>query len=126
MRQLCVWIEEMLPEVLCSVMAVDRAGLLHPLAAPSLPEHFTAAIEGALIGPHAGSCGTAAYLGVPVAADDIEHDLKWTKYKNLALSLRLTACWSGRREAGARRYDSYSFRRSRERYVPILAAHCVG
>ena len=37
-------------------------------AAPSLPPPYTAAIDGAEIGPCAGSCGTAAYLGEPVSS----------------------------------------------------------
>ena len=35
---LCVEVERILPDVICSVLTVDAAGLLHPLAGPSLPE----------------------------------------------------------------------------------------
>ena len=38
--QLCAAIEWVLPGVICSIMTVDRAGLLHPLASPGLPEEF--------------------------------------------------------------------------------------
>ncbi|AUW60135.1 diguanylate cyclase [Sphingobium sp. SCG-1] len=93
-RQLCLEFELVFPEIVCTVLAVDRAGLLHPIAAPSLPEEFSASLEGVFIGPDVGSCGTAAYLGVPIAADDIEHDPRWSKYRGLVMSVGLRACWS--------------------------------
>lgn len=92
--ELCLHVERLLPGASCSVLTVDRGGLIHPLAAPSLPESFSAAFEGLLVGPHVGSCGTAAYLGVPVAVQDIAHDPKWEKFKDPALALGLHACWS--------------------------------
>ena len=94
MRMICDRAESMFPEVLCSILSVDRDGLLHPMAGPSLPDSFTAAIEGLSIGPSAGSCGTAAWRGEPVAVDDIETDPLWADYKALALPLGLNACWS--------------------------------
>lgn len=57
---LCRRVEEIAPEVVCSLLSVDREGRLHPLAAPSLPEAYSLALDGAEIGPEIGSCGTAA------------------------------------------------------------------
>lgn len=93
-RELCTSFEKLLPGTVCTVMSVDAAGLLHRLAAPSLPEAFLDAIDGVMIGPDVGSCGTAAYLRVPVEVTDIEHDPRWSKYRDKALSLGLKACWS--------------------------------
>ena len=93
-RQLCCEIEAAFPDVVCTTLSVDRAGLLHPLAAPSLPEHFGIALDGIMMGPHTGSCGTAAYLRETVTVGDIETDSKWARYKSLALSIGLKACWS--------------------------------
>src|SRR3546814_20846342 len=61
-RQLCLEIEALLPDVVCTLMTVDPAGLLHPLATPSLPDAYALAIDGVMIGPEVGSCGTAAYM----------------------------------------------------------------
>jgi GAF domain-containing protein len=59
-----------------------------------LPKAYCDAIDGAEIGPCAGSCGTAAYLGEPVFVSDIEHDPLWAEFKAIALPHNLRACWS--------------------------------
>jgi diguanylate cyclase (GGDEF)-like protein/PAS domain S-box-containing protein len=94
MTTICERVEAMFPEVICSILAVDHGGLLHPLAAPSLPDHFSRAIDGVAAGPFAGSCGTAAWRGEPVNVEDIETDPLWAEYKGLVLPLDLRACWS--------------------------------
>ncbi|WP_442756374.1 putative bifunctional diguanylate cyclase/phosphodiesterase [Methylocystis sp. JAN1] len=94
MNRLCLRAERLAPDVVCSILAVDAAGRLHPLAAPSLSKSFSDAIDGLAIGPQAGSCGTAAYLREPVEVVDIEGDPLWAAYKGLALPLGLRACWS--------------------------------
>src|SRR3546814_16030257 len=76
-HQLCHEVEAFLPGVICTVMTVDPAGLLDPLAAPSLPAEFSAAIRGVMKGPDVGSCGTAAYMRQPVFVTDIANDPKW-------------------------------------------------
>src|SRR3981189_1384170 len=55
---------------------------------------YTDAINGAVIGPSAGSCGTAAYRGEPVIVEDIATDPLWADYRDLALPHSLCACWS--------------------------------
>ena len=90
----CVRAERLAPGVLCSILTVDDVGVVHPLAAPTLPENYSAALEGLRAGPRAGSCGTAAYRGEPVEVTDIETDPLWADYKTLALPLGLNACWS--------------------------------
>ncbi|MFP3562030.1 bifunctional diguanylate cyclase/phosphodiesterase, partial [Paraburkholderia sp. SIMBA_049] len=43
----------------CTILLLDADGVhVHVGAAPSLPAQYSAAIEGATIGPAAGSCGT--------------------------------------------------------------------
>jgi hypothetical protein len=81
--------------VLGSILLLDEDGKhVHTGAAPSLPELYCAAIDGSEIGPCAGSCGTAAYLGAAVFVSDIATDPLWADYKELALSCGLRACWS--------------------------------
>ncbi|MCI1041577.1 hypothetical protein HWD98_29370, partial [Pseudomonas putida] len=77
-------VERVAPEVIASVLRVDEQGRLHTLAAPSLPEGYTRAIEGIQIGPLVGSCGSAAYTGESVVSEDIATDAHWTDYKELA------------------------------------------
>src|SRR5262249_56448819 len=51
----------------CSVLLLSRDGIhLEHGAAPNLPEVYVKAVDGALIGPRAGSCGTAMYTRQPV------------------------------------------------------------
>jgi GAF domain-containing protein len=82
-------------EILTSVLILSADGkrLTHG-AAPSLPGPYREAIDGSEIGPSAGSCGTAAYLGHPVYVTDIATDPLWEAYRDLALPHGLRACWS--------------------------------
>ena len=94
MDLLCRRIEELAPGVICSVLSVDLQGRLHPIAAPSLPAEYSAALDSVPIGPSVGSCGTAAFRGEPVTVLDIAIDPLWADFKSLALPLGLRACWS--------------------------------
>ncbi|WDF74734.1 putative bifunctional diguanylate cyclase/phosphodiesterase [Novosphingobium sp. KACC 22771] len=94
MDHLCRAFEANFPEVICAVLMVDRGGILHPLASPSLPESYSAALDNLAIGPNVGSCGTAAYIRAPVEVRDIATDPRWANFRDAALSLGLRACWS--------------------------------
>jgi GAF domain-containing protein len=82
-------------EILTSILLLSPDGkhLTHG-AAPSLPKEYREAIDGAEIGPAAGSCGTAAYLGRPVYVSDIATDPLWATYREVALPHGLRSCWS--------------------------------
>ncbi|WP_247471389.1 GAF domain-containing protein [Bradyrhizobium sp. 45] len=84
----------MAPDVVCSLLHIDAAGLIHPLGGPSLPEDYSRALDGVAIGPNVGSCGTAAFYGEPVLATDLETDPRWRPYKAMPLAIGLRACWS--------------------------------
>ncbi len=91
----CHAVEAHSSELLCSICLLDPTGTrLFNGIAPSLPESYLQAINGLRIGPQAGSCGTAAYLGKPVIVTDIANDPLWADYRHLALPLGLRACWS--------------------------------
>ena len=79
----------------CSILILGRDGkhVLHG-AAPSLPEAYVKAVDGAPIGPRNGSCGTAMYLRKPVVVKDVLSDPLWADYRNLAEICGLRACWS--------------------------------
>ncbi|MGY0572288.1 EAL domain-containing protein [Bradyrhizobium sp. RDM12] len=92
--RLCRRVEQIAPDVVCSLLHVDSAGLIHPLGGPSLPEDYSRALEGIAIGPNVGSCGTAAFYGEPVLAEDLDTDPRWQPYKAMPLAVGLRACWS--------------------------------
>src|SRR6202051_746962 len=90
---LCRLVETQAGDVLASILLADGDHLRHGCA-PSLPKAYTDAINGTVIGPSAGSCGTAAYRGEPVIVEDIATDPLWADYRDLALPHSLRACWS--------------------------------
>ncbi|MDX6443901.1 MAG: hypothetical protein QOH71_975 [Blastocatellia bacterium] len=92
---LCRLVEELSKGALSSILLLDPDGnrLWHG-AAPSVPKSYIDGIDGATIGPVAGSCGTAAYLKEPVIVADIAQDPLWADYRELALPHGLRACWS--------------------------------
>jgi PAS domain S-box-containing protein len=92
---LCRLVEEQASDALASILLLDGDRLRHG-AAPSLPKAYADAIDCAMIGPFAGSCGTAAYRGEPVIVEEIASDPSWANYRNLALAHHLLACWSTR------------------------------
>src|SRR3954453_18237268 len=80
-------------DMVTSILLLDGTTLHHG-AGPRLPNAYRDAIDGSEIGPVAGSCGTAAFLGRPVYVSDIANDPLWADYKDLALDHGLRACWS--------------------------------
>ncbi|MEX8191630.1 sensor domain-containing protein [Comamonas guangdongensis] len=94
LEMVCREVERIAPEVTASILEVDDQGLLHPLASPSLPQTYSALLDGLAMGPSAGSCGTAAWRNAPVLVDDIAQDPLWQDYKHLVLPLGYHACWS--------------------------------
>jgi len=92
---LCRLVEELARGCLSSILLLDlKTSQLRHGAAPSLPAAYSTAIDGAVIGPSAGSCGTAAYRGEPVVVADIASNPLWADYRDLALAHGLRACWS--------------------------------
>ena len=73
-RLLCRRAEQLAPGALCSILLVDEEDVMRPLAAPSLPEDFSTAVDGLGAGPRAGSCGTAVYRNEEVLVSDIAAD----------------------------------------------------
>jgi PAS domain S-box-containing protein len=92
---LCRLVEELARGSLCSILLLDpKTSQLRHGAAPGLPTPYSEAIDGAVIGPAVGSCGTAAYRAEPVIVADIATDPLWADYRDLALGHGLRACWS--------------------------------
>ncbi|EPR66061.1 sensor histidine kinase [Cyclobacterium qasimii] len=88
-------IETAIPNCVGSILLLNKEnGTLHKLTVTNLPEGFMNAIEGIAIGPLQGSCGSAAFLKKEVIVTDISNDANWKKYKELASTYNLKACWS--------------------------------
>jgi PAS domain S-box-containing protein len=92
---LCLLVEGQASDVFASILLLDSNGKqLRHGGAPSLPKAYTDAINGSVIGPSVGSCGTAAHRGKQVIVSDIASDPLWVNYRELALAHSLRACWS--------------------------------
>ena len=74
-----------------SVLVLEGHELQHA-AASGLPACYKEAVNGLLIGPHVGSCGTAAFRGHPIYVSDISTDPLWAPYSNIARRHWKPAC----------------------------------
>src|SRR6266700_868460 len=92
---ICRLVEELCSGCLCSILLLDSSGkrLWHG-AGPSIPKPYSEAIDGFVIGPNVGLCGSAGYLAEQVVVSDIDADPLWAHYRDLALANGLRACWS--------------------------------
>jgi len=88
-------IEKLSSDIVCSILLLDKDGIhLRVAAAPSLPEEYCRATDGLVIAEGVGSCGTAAFNRQAVIVEDINTDLLWSEFRELALAHGLRACWS--------------------------------
>lgn len=95
LQETVLGLESILPGAITCVNLLSADGTcLLPGAAPNLPEDYIQALDGVLIGPAVGSCGTSAYRREVVVVSDIESDPLWDDYRALALQHGLRACWS--------------------------------
>jgi PAS domain S-box-containing protein len=92
---ICRLVVELCSGCLCSILLLDSSGkrLWHG-AGPSIPKPYAQAIDGFVIGPNVGSCGSAAYRAEQVIVSDIATDPRWTRFRDEALTNSLRACWS--------------------------------
>jgi len=89
------YVEQLHPIFLVSIMLMDEAGKhLLSVVAPRLPVDYMAAIHGIEIGEGVGSCGTAAWSGGRVIAEDLDTHPFWVPYKHLTSQAGLRSCWS--------------------------------
>lgn len=74
MQYLCLEVEVRLPDLRCAVFTVDRAGILHLVAAPSLSQELLKAINGSVLRSMLPERVTPAACGWPVIVGDITGD----------------------------------------------------
>ncbi|MGP0050967.1 MAG: GAF domain-containing protein [Solirubrobacteraceae bacterium] len=95
LAEIAASIERHDPSVIASVLLLDReSSTLHSGAGPSLPADYMAAIDGVVIGPNVGTCGSAAWSGRLTISEDLSQDPKWAPIRELAQSAGLGHCWS--------------------------------
>ncbi len=78
----------------CSILFVDRDGLLRNAASPNLPPDYLAAIDRLKPNPQVGTCAAAAATGSVVVTCDFQADNKWAELRHLPLSLGFAGAWS--------------------------------
>jgi diguanylate cyclase (GGDEF)-like protein len=83
------------PSIIASVLMLDPASsTLHSGIGPSLPAEYLAGIDGVVIGPNVGTCGSAAWSGRLTITADIAEDPKWAPIRDFAKGVGLAHCWS--------------------------------
>lgn len=78
----------------CSVLVLDKDGLLRNGASPGLPADYLAAIDRLKPDPAVGTCAAAAATGKVVITPNLLSDAGWKELKHLPLALGLHAAWS--------------------------------
>jgi diguanylate cyclase (GGDEF)-like protein/PAS domain S-box-containing protein len=95
LENLVLLVESQLKGIIGSVLLLDETGThLRRGAAPSLPDSYGYAIDGARIGPNAGPSGTAAYRRESVVVADVMTDPLWQNYKDHAVEFGFRSCRS--------------------------------
>ena len=78
----------------CSVLLVDRDGLLRNGASPGLPADYLDAIDRLKPDPEVGTCAAAAARGEIVITPNLLDDAGWKELRHLPLALGFLAAWS--------------------------------
>jgi signal transduction histidine kinase/ActR/RegA family two-component response regulator len=87
--------EKHLEGVLCAILILDQeTSRMYYASAPNIPKDYVKDLDGFIIGPKVGSCGTAAFHNKTVIAENIATEPLWADYKHIALESGIKACWS--------------------------------
>ena len=81
-------------KAVCSILVVDREGLLRNAASPNLPADYLSAIDRLKPNPRVGTCSAAAATGAVVVTCDFQADDKWAELRHLPLALGFAGAWS--------------------------------
>lgn len=95
LRHLCLYVEQVYPNAMSAVLLLDAGSqTLRVAAAPTLPAAYAATLENNPVGPDAGACGCAVYLGDTVLIDNIATDPRWQHERTAALSAGFASAWA--------------------------------
>ncbi|TWD48608.1 diguanylate cyclase/phosphodiesterase [Agrobacterium vitis] len=126
---LCRAVEDMVPDIVTSVLSLDDNCCLHHLAGPSIAASYATAIDGLRIAEGMGSCGTAASRGSAVLVESIATHPFWAAFKDLALPFGFKACWSTPIISNGKVLGTFAFYFFRERgpsdFEKQIVAACV-
>jgi diguanylate cyclase (GGDEF)-like protein/PAS domain S-box-containing protein len=90
------WLEFHIPDALVTIMLYSEQN--QTLKLISGKQHFSKqyckAVDNLKIGPHQGSCGTAAFLHKIVISPNLIEDPNWEPYRALIQAEKLSSCWS--------------------------------
>jgi GAF domain-containing protein len=78
----------------CSILVLDRDGLLRNGASPNLPDDYLDAIDRLKPDPMVGTCAAAAATGCAVMTPSFLADEKWAELRHLPMSLGFQSAWS--------------------------------
>ena len=88
-------IERMAPECYCTVLLLDEEGKqLWEGSGGGLPPEYMQGVNGLVIGPEVGACGSAAFRNETTVIEDIANDHRFGAARDFVLSFGLRACWS--------------------------------
>ncbi len=92
LEQLIRAVEEQSHAMIATILLAEQ-NRLRIGAAPSLPEAYRRALDGAGIGPQAGITGVAVASKKAIIVADMANDPQWVQYRELAIRSGLRACW---------------------------------
>lgn len=93
MNDLCGKVEQLAPDVICSLAYIDPESRLHPLGGPSMPKAHVRSMEGLQIAPDGDSAVCAVYRGEAVFVPDLQACDNWQRYGAAVVAAGLKACW---------------------------------
>lgn len=93
MNTLLMGLEELYPDMYSSLLKIENNRVYH-IASPRIPDSYIKLLNGSLIGPKAGSCGTSAFFKKQIIVEDIKTDPLWDDYRELISPYGFNSCWS--------------------------------
>ena len=95
LRHLCLYVEQVYPNAMSALLLLDAdAQTMSVAAAPTLPAAYAATLENTPVGPDAGACGCAVYLGDAVFIENIATDPRWQHERTAALAAGFVSAWA--------------------------------
>lgn len=96
LNRISEWLEFYIPDALVTIMLYSEQEKI--LTIVSGKQHFSKqycqALNAFKVGPHQGSCGTAAFLRKLVVSRNLLEDSNWASYRTLIQAEKLISCWS--------------------------------
>lgn len=93
MNDLCGKVEQLAPDVICSLSYIDPDGRLHPLGGPSMPKAHVRSMEGLRVAPEGSDTARSIYHGEAVFVPDLSASESLRNHGSAAVAAGLKACW---------------------------------